>query len=680
MSSPTGALRAAAALGLLVLSLIPLVDRVGGDLAAPWYGPVARSWLVGTVGVALVGILFAVLARRAPSLWRSGAAGALLGRADPMSGRALALVAALAGAGYVAVALTVFDARPLQVDELVQTIMARSYAGGRVSDPSEPDPAFRSLLHLVDHDGRSFGHFPPGGPAWLAAGELIGMPWLAVPLAGALAVVGFGLVLRRLEPRASVRGGALLLFAFAPFAVFLAGSHMNHTPALMWALLGVAAVLRLGGSPAAAGPAAEGSPRPGRAAALAFGAGLAFGLLAVTRPPDGLAWLVAAGVWLLLRRRGLAVVGAALVGLILPLAGMLAINAATTGAPLRFAYEFVWGPGVGLGFHETPWGPAHTPIRGLALVNLYLLRLNVYLFETPMPALLPALAALALTRRLQPGDGLLLGASGLLLLVYFAYWHDGFYLGPRFVHGLLPVLALWTARLPGALRERAGDGWRFAERAVVYGGLAAALAAAASVPERVRQYAAGLQPMRWDADRAAEAAGIRNAVIFVQESWGSQLVARLWALGIPPAETERLYRNVDACRLEEAVTALESEGAAAGGPEARLERLRPLQADSARLVPSRLSPDRSERMLPGSVYRGRCVRRLQEDQAGMTLLAPHLLSRRADLWFGRNLHQRNRAVLERFPDRDLFLLTQPLQADRPEFRPLSRDSILTGSP
>jgi hypothetical protein len=314
-------------------------------------------------------------------------------------------------------------------------------------------------------------------------------------------------------------------------------------------------------------------------------------------------------------------------------------------------------------------------------VNLYLLRLNVYLFETPMPAMLPALAALALARRLRSGDGLLLGAAGLLLVLYFGYWHDGFYLGPRFVHGLLPALALWTARLPSALRERDGTGWRIAERAVAYGGVAAVLLAAANLPERTRQYAGGLRQMRWDVDRAVETAGIRNAVVFVQESWGSQLVARLWALGVSRSEAERLYRNVDGCKLELALTELEGAlpdagPAVADRGTAAVARLRPLMADSAELVPSNLSPDRSERMLPGSVYRGVCVRRFREDQAGMTLLAPNLLSRRDDIWFGRNLHSRNATVLERFPGRDVYLLTQPLSADQPEFRPLNRDSIL----
>ncbi len=661
-------LLAGAAAAIAALSLIPLVNLIPDDLAAPWYAATVRSWLVLSTLVAAIGLGLAVLSRRVPGLWREGAGARIAVFADPASLATLGTVAAVAGLAYLAVALLVFDGRALHIDEIVQLLSARSYAAGRVAERADLDPAFRTIMHLVEREGRVFGHFPPGGPAWLALGELIHLPWLAGPLAGALAVVAFGLVLRVVEPTPAIRGAALLLFAFAPFVLFMAGSHMNHAPALMWALFGVAATLR-------AGPGAppDGAPAPGQWV-LGVAGGLAFGMAAATRPPDALAWAGAAGLWLLSRRAlspRLALGG--LVGLAVPIAGVLAVNAATTGAPLRFAYELAWGPGVGLGFHDTPWGPGHTPLRGLELLNLYLLRLNVYLFEAPVPGLVPALAALAFSRRLERGDGLLLGAAGLLLGVYFAYWHDGFYLGPRFVYGLVPVAALWTARLPSrlGLSRATGGVWR---RTLAFAGIAAvATAVAIGIPERARQHARGLAPLRWDADEAADQAGVRNAVVFVQESWGAQLLARLLALGVPAPAAERVYRNLDTCRLEEAVTGLEAESVRG---LAAVERLEPLLADSARLVPSTLSPDRTERMLPGATYGRVCVQRFREDQAGMTLLAPHLLSRRPDLLFVRNLHQRNAGLLARHPGKAVFLLTQRTGASAPEFVPLSRDSIL----
>lgn len=656
------AARAAAVL-LAALGVIPLANWIGSDVAAPWYSAVASRWLTwGGVTVA-AGLALALLSRGAPGLWRAGLGGRLAAAADPASGRSLGLVALGAGLLYLAIAVLVFDARPLHLDEIVQLIQARSYAAGRLAEPADADPAFTSLLHLVTEGGRTFGHFPPGGPAWLALGEMLRAPWLAGPLAGALAVAAFGLVLRPLEPTPAVRGAALLLFALSPFTAFLAGSHMNHAPTLMWALFGVAAVIRLERS----GP---------RSLRLGFAAGLALGMAAATRPPDAIAWVAGAAVWLVAGRRvALAPAVAAMAGLALPLAGALAVNAGTTGSPLRFAYELVWGPDVGLGFHASPWGPPHTPVRGLELVSLYWLRLNVYLFETAIPATLPALLAIVLARRPRPGDSLLLGAAGSLLVVYFLYWHDGFYLGPRFAYGLAPALALWTARLPGALRERGGP-WLLAERVAIWtGAVAAALALGNGVPERTGQYATGLASLRWDADRGAEQAGVRDAIVFVQESWGAQLLARLWALGVPKAQAERVYRNVDACRLELALAELEGQAPRPDGTEA-VARLAPLQADSGRLLPSTLSPDRTERMLPGATYPRTCVSRFREDQAGMTLLAPHLLSRRPDLLFARNLHERNGALVARHPEKSAYLLTHRPSQPTPVFLPLDRDSIL----
>jgi len=210
-----------------------------------------------------------------------------------------------------------------------------------------------------------------------------------------------------------------------------------------------------------------------------------------------------------------------------------------------------------------------------------------------------------------------------------------------------------------------------AERVAVFAAAVSVVMAANSIAERTRQYASGMASLRWDVDRAVRAEGIHDAVILVQESWGAQLLARLWALGVPKGDAERIYRNVDACRLENTITDLET-----AEPKDPLPVLQAAMADSASLVPSTLSPDRTERMLPTARYGLRCQLRLLEDQGGVTLLAPHLLSRRSDLLFARNLHARNAGLVARYPDRAVYLLYQPLDAPTPRFRPLDRDSIL----
>jgi len=352
---------------------------------------------------------------------------------------------------------------------------------------------------------------------------------------------------------------------------------------------------------------------------------------------------------------------------------MLWFNARTTGAPLLFGYEALWGKGHELGFHPAPWGVAHTPARGVELVSLYFLRLQTYLFETPVPSLAGCMVALLLVPRLRRMDGVLLAGSALLVLLYFAYWHDGFYLGPRFVVCLLPVLTLWTARLIPEWRDRWGGGASY--RVLVATCIASVLLSLAlSSPLRAREYRGGLKTMRWDVDAAARAAGVHDAIVFVRESWGAQLIVRLWALDVPHDEAQALYHFVDACALERGVDSLERTGAR--GPAARALLL-PLLADSLRVVRSPFSADSTERVLPGSTYGPRCVRRLREDHAGFTVYLPFLVADGERVVYARDLHARDSVLLARYPSRSVYLVRPPSDSDGalPRFWPISRDSL-----
>ncbi|MGQ0712516.1 MAG: hypothetical protein ACT4PJ_02160 [Gemmatimonadaceae bacterium] len=653
------------ALLIAVLAFLPLANWMDGGHEAAWYGDVSGSWTTGTLLAVGGGVVLAIISARLPWLWREGSFSglSLAARANPwIAGIVLAL---LALAAYATAAHLVFDRRPLLIDELAQLIQARNFASGDLWRPASSLPEFFSTMHVVEHQGRLFAQFPPGGPAMLALGELVNAAWLVVPVSGAIAVAAFTMYLRVAEPRATVAFGAALLFAFAPFTVFMAGSHMNHMTSLMWILIGIAALAHVMRADV---------PQP----ALALLSGLGFGAAATIRPLDAAAFALPAGIWFCVRtvrnRARWSELIAAGVGVAIPAAAMLWVNARTTGSPLVFGYELLWGKDVGLGFHTAPWGVAHTPARGVELLNLYFLRLQSYLFETPFPSLVPAIIAFALTRHVNAIDRYLLTSSALLTGIYFTYWHDGFYLGPRFVFALTPVLALWTARLPAFVRERAGDGTGY--RTVVFGyGVAALIAIFALVPMRGRQYSQGLATMRWNADSAARASGVRGALVFVRESWGAQIVARLWGLGVTRPQTELLYRKVDTCLLEEGVSHVERRGLEG---EAAFQALRPLLRDSLRVVQTKFSPDGSQRYLPSARYTVRCARRIGEDRGGFTLLAPLQLAREGDNIYARDLHARDTLLVAQHPGRPLYLL-RPMNADEgapPQFLPLSRDSIL----
>lgn len=624
------------------------------------------GWLSGSAIVIGVGIVLAILARRIDILWHDGALDRVVAAWARRPAVAALVVSLLALTLYLAVAQFVFDGRPLHIDEMAQVLQAQIFADGALSRPVAPYPEFFSSMHVIDGNGggRYFSQFPAGGPAMLLPGVLLGAAWIVGPIAAAVAVFAFADFARSAEPRAGIAMGATLLFAFAPFAAFMSGSHMNHVTNLMWVVIAMALLARV---------VRESAPRP----MLALGCGLALGCAATIRPLDAFAFALPAGVWYVARavkdrRRWTELVASGL-GVALPLAALLWVNDRTTGHPLLFGYELLWGSTHALGFHEAPWGLAHTPARGVELISLNFLRLQTYLFETPVPSLVPVIGALVLTRRLSALDRYLLCGSALLIGLYFAYWHNGFYLGPRFMYPLLPALALYSARFLPLLRDRIGRG--VAYRATVYGALCAGLMAVSSlVPLRARQYQGGLITMRWNADSAAAASGVTNALAFVRESWGAEVVARMWALGVPRREAELLYRGVDACVLDREVGDVERGTVR---DTAALDLLRPLLADSSRLIGSPFSPDSSERYLPGIAYTPHCQAQIAEDRGGFTLLTPLLLAHGGGNVYARDLGARDSLLLAQYPSRPVYLVRPATskEGEPPRFYPLSRDSL-----
>lgn len=662
--SPSRAFARAFAVIGTVFGFFPLANWFPAGHSAPWFSTVSAEWISGSAIVLGLAVVLAIVSRRVDGVWRDRGADSLIERVDAHPAVIVCLLSAAAFLIYALVAMLVFSRVPISVDELVQLIQARTFASGRLWHPASASPEFYSILNMVDLNGRSYGQFPPGGPAMLTLGVLAGVPWLVGPICGAVSVAAFWSYLRVAEPRRGVAVGAVLLFALAPFMVFMSGSHMNHVPTLMWIVLAMAAMANVMASP---------RPRP----VLALLNGIALGCAATIRPVDALAFALPAGAWYLTsalrdRARWRDAVASG-VGVAIPCVAMMWVNARTTGAPLLFGYQVLWGSSHDLGFHRAPWGLAHTPVRGMELINLYFLRLQTYLYEASVPSLVPFLGALYLTPKADRFDRYLLASAVLVLGLYFAYWHDGFIFGPRFVFMLLPMLALWTARFPGLVRERFGGG--FGYRVTWYGyAVAAMLALAVSIPVRARDYARSFMPMRLDYLGAARRAKVENALIFVRESWGTQLIARMWALGISRSETETVYGKIDACVLEQRLGVLERSGVRGS---AAFIALAPLLADSARTVRSPFSPDVTERYLAGVPYTPVCAERIAEDRLGFTLLAPLLSKDWGTNVYARDMHARNLALVRRYPERPIYLLRPPTNATglQPELFPLRRDSL-----
>lgn len=630
---------------LLAASLLPLANWIPGGETDPGYAARVSDWILGFALCTGVGVLAWFLARNrlASSPGEPAAAGSATwsARSERRATIALALAAFVV---YSVIALQVFSGRPLLIDEIVQVVQARDLAAGRLTHEFPGPAAFFSILHEVVLNGRAFGQYPVGGPAMLVPGVLLGATWLVGPIVGALCVLLFATIVRAAEPDASpqFRVGATAIFAFAPFAAFMFGSHMNHATVLVWLLLATVALTRAVSDDA-------------RAPWWGLLTGLALGVAATIRPLDAGAYALPAAAWLVWNARvGRRQFGTLLlsgVGVALPMALAFWVNARTTGHPVLFGYDLLWGEGHRVGFHETPWGAVHTPQRGIELLGLYLSRLNTYLFELPFPSLIVPAIGLWFSRGLSALDRYLLASAGLVGVGYWAYWHDGFFLGPRFVFAWMPVLAVWSARGLRSLSLLVAD--EPAKRVALLATIGAALVyALLSIGvERIPSYRNGMQSLKMP-ENAAARAGVRNALVLVKESWGAQLVVRLWEAGIPRPETELLYRNVDACVLEVALQRLNRDsiaGARAG------EQLRPLMADSARLIPSGVSPDFTEKFLPGHPYTATCIARIEDDRRGYLLYAPWRLVQDGNV-YARWLPGREAELAAHFPGRPVYLL------------------------
>ena len=651
-----------AAMVLVLFGFLPIANWIPGGHDAAWYGVRASAWGINSALVIGIGLIAGITLRRRPALWRTGAWGGVGARWRAADRRADAGIAALVFLVCAIVSQVVLSAKPLLIDEVISLFQARVFASGRLWLPAPHWPEFTSAMHLLDWNGKVYGQFPAGGPAMLAIGTLLHAEWLVGPAATGIGAYLFARLLRRLDLRDGTALAALLCYGLAPFTLFLGGSMMNHVTETMCLL---AAALAL------AHATTDQSARP----RAAFLMGLAFGLAASIRPMDAAAFAIPAAGWLLWRARlGSAHVRALLlsgVGIAIPMALLFYVNSQQTGSPFRFGYIEMWGKSHELGFHQAPWGLAHTPARGIELINIYLLRLQEYFLESP-PSLLFATLALAFATRLRAFDRWILAASGMLLLGYFAYWADGDYLGPRFMLPLAPWLALWTVRLPSALAAR-GITPPVVRATVVAGVSALIIGIVSDLPSQVHTYQNGMSSMRLDIDQAARAHGVHDAVVLVRESWGAQMMAQMWALGVTRMEAEHIYRTNDACRMQGAILATES---GRGGATEFRQRLGDNASDSAKLVTVPDLPDTTVRFLPGKPLTDRCLRRIAEDRMGFTLYPPFLLAHGGGNTYVRDLHGRDSLIFVEHPAKELWLVTKaPIVGSPFRFERVSVDSM-----
>lgn len=533
-------LRAGAAT-LAILGLAPLANLLhAGEV--PWWRLGTLTWTL--VGGLLLAVTWAIVARWGDALapWAARAWDAIM----RVPHRTFAATAsALTTLLTAFVAWYCYAGRGFTGDELAATWHARMLLAGRLSVPMPAHPEFFDVVAMVGHGPLWYSQYPIGGPALLALGLSLGTAWLVNPVLMGVGAWQLYRFVRRAFDEPAARA-ATLLFALSPFVLVLGATQLTHAPVLAMTMLALASL-------AAWENAVSSAVRTRQALVL----GAALGVIATMRPLDALLVAVPVMAFQLdaVRRDAMRwhSLVAEVAALMLPVLLLLLANVATTGSAFTFAYDVANGPAHRIGFHLDPNGEMHTPLRGLVYASGYLMRLDRFLFEWPLPALLVVVLSLALLVRATRWDSLLLSLVGAFLVGYGAYWFPGFLDGPRFLFPVVPVFVLYAARLPEAAAPvRHVTARRVLAVLVPLCVLFAWLVPLpfTSAPARLAGLRSQRTKLKTDVIAQARAGRLEHALVLVREPWRGRLLAGVRALGVQQFEAERFVNSVDACGLQ----------------------------------------------------------------------------------------------------------------------------------
>lgn len=324
--------------------------------------------------------------------------------------------------------LVSYQAHPHITDEVGYLEQARFLARGDISVPAPPVSDAFELNFFEVQNGRWYPATPPGWPAVLALGVLVGAPWLVNPVLAGLSLLLTYLLLGEVYDRRLARL-AVVLLCISPWYVFMAMNFMTHMLTLTCALLGAVAIARA---------------RRANGVAWAAVAGAAAGMVSLIRPLDGAIVAGLLGLWAIGfggRRLSLPSLSALIVGTVIVAALVLPYNKLVSGNPLAFPIQvyddrhfghnsdaYGFGPDRGMGWELQPFGRGHTPLAAMINADLNGFSVNVEMFGWGTGSLIFA-ALLVIAGAKRQGDYLMLAVIVATVAAYFPYYYSG---GPDF--------------------------------------------------------------------------------------------------------------------------------------------------------------------------------------------------------------------------------------------------------
>ena len=362
--------------------------------------------------------------------------GSTVSRAD----RIAILLSLLAVLASYWVTERIFERMPHIEDEMAYVWQAEAVAGGRLTVPSPDHPKSFLVPFVVDYYGQRFGKYPPGWPALLGIGVLLGIRSLVNPL-----LAGLGIWLTyRLGKRISSEVVGLLaavLTLTSPFFLMNSGSLLSHPFGLVLSTTFALAWLDM----------SEGKPSQ-QPWLSTLAAALSIGVLTLTRPLTAIGVslpFVLHGIYLLVKgdravRRQLVIFVLAACGLSLLL---VVWQFAVTGDPWLNPYTLWWE------YDKVGFGPGVGRLENGHNINQAWINTRFSLWEGAFELFgwgryswifLP-FGLWAAIRHLMGRVLMLAGVVFSLVLVYMAYWIGSSLFGPRYYYEGLYSLTLVSA-------------------------------------------------------------------------------------------------------------------------------------------------------------------------------------------------------------------------------------------
>jgi hypothetical protein len=331
---------------------------------------------------------------------------------------------------------------PHITDEVEYVLQARFLADGAITLPAPPVPDGFEIYLMEVKGNQWWPSTPPGWPAVLAIGYLLGVPGLVNPALAGINILLIYLLLQELYDRRSARM-AVFLLCVSPWYVFMGMNFMTHMVTLTLILIAALAVIQA---------RKNGKAWWGLIAGAAVGAGT------LVRPLDGLIVAICIGLWVIGiggKRLNFASIATFALGAIIIGGLNLPYNKLLTGSLFTFPVNSYldghfgpgrnalgFGPNRGYGWPIQPF-QGHSPLGAMINSNLNTFSIDIELFGWGLGSLLLA-AVIIFSGSLILSDYLMLFLIFANYTPYFFYYFSG---GPDFGARywfimLLPLVAL----------------------------------------------------------------------------------------------------------------------------------------------------------------------------------------------------------------------------------------------